>query len=90
MDYVKKGAWSPDEDQKLVDYIMKYRIWNWSHMPKFAGSTINNTSYFIHLSFFFLGPIGERIRLNQTILILRVLLLLLGFHHHICICCCCF
>ncbi|TMW93319.1 hypothetical protein EJD97_011885 [Solanum chilense] len=37
MDYVKKGAWSPDEDQKLIDYIMKYRIWNWSHMPKFAG-----------------------------------------------------
>ncbi|XP_049411295.1 transcription factor MYB15-like [Solanum stenotomum] len=37
MDYVKKGAWSPEEDQKLMDYIMQYRIWNWSHMPKFAG-----------------------------------------------------
>ncbi|WMV33833.1 hypothetical protein MTR67_027218 [Solanum verrucosum] len=37
MDYVKKGAWSPEEDQKLIDYIMQYRIWNWSHMPKFAG-----------------------------------------------------
>ncbi|MCD9644449.1 hypothetical protein HAX54_032663 [Datura stramonium] len=37
MDYVKKGAWSPEEDKKLIDYIMKYRIWNWSQMPKFAG-----------------------------------------------------
>ncbi|KAG5600389.1 hypothetical protein H5410_031759 [Solanum commersonii] len=37
MDYVKKGAWSPEEDQKLIDYIMKYNIWNWSHMPKFSG-----------------------------------------------------
>ncbi|XP_055831732.1 transcription factor MYB4-like [Solanum dulcamara] len=37
MDYVKKGAWSPEEDKKLIDYITKYRIWNWSQMPKFAG-----------------------------------------------------
>ncbi|XP_049410480.1 MYB-like transcription factor EOBII [Solanum stenotomum] len=37
MDYVKKGAWSPQEDKKLIDYIAKYRIWNWSQMPKFAG-----------------------------------------------------
>ncbi|KAK6786665.1 hypothetical protein RDI58_015190 [Solanum bulbocastanum] len=37
MDYVKKGAWSPEEDQKLIDYIMNYGVWNWSHMPKFAG-----------------------------------------------------
>uniref|UniRef100_M1DRS7 GmMYB29A1 protein n=1 Tax=Solanum tuberosum TaxID=4113 RepID=M1DRS7_SOLTU len=34
---MKKGAWSPDEDQKLKSYIMKFGIWNWSHMPKFAG-----------------------------------------------------
>ncbi|KAK6786659.1 hypothetical protein RDI58_015184 [Solanum bulbocastanum] len=36
-DYVKKGAWSPQEDKKLIDYIAKYRIWNRSQMPKFAG-----------------------------------------------------
>ncbi|XP_004235434.2 transcription factor MYB14-like [Solanum lycopersicum] len=34
---MKKGAWSPEEDQKLKSYIMKFGIWNWSHMPKFAG-----------------------------------------------------
>ncbi|KAH0667934.1 hypothetical protein KY285_029140 [Solanum tuberosum] len=37
MDCVKKGAWSPQEDKKLIDYIAKYPIWNWSQMPKFAG-----------------------------------------------------
>ncbi|XP_059302397.1 transcription factor MYB14-like [Lycium ferocissimum] len=37
MNYVKKGAWSPEEDQKLISYIKKYRIWNWSQMPQFAG-----------------------------------------------------
>ncbi|KAM1033355.1 hypothetical protein FF1_036850 [Malus domestica] len=34
---VKKGPWSPEEDQKLVAYIQRYGIWNWSQMPKPAG-----------------------------------------------------
>ncbi|KAK4363514.1 hypothetical protein RND71_018755 [Anisodus tanguticus] len=34
---MKKGAWSPEEDQKLRAYIMRYGIWNWRQMPKFAG-----------------------------------------------------
>ncbi|XP_016445811.1 uncharacterized protein LOC107771000 [Nicotiana tabacum] len=37
MEEIKKGAWSPEEDQKLKSYIMRYGIWNWSHMPRFAG-----------------------------------------------------
>ncbi|TMW81964.1 hypothetical protein EJD97_007276 [Solanum chilense] len=34
---IKKGAWSPEEDQKLKDYVMRFGIWNWNLMPKFAG-----------------------------------------------------
>ncbi|XVE52791.1 hypothetical protein DITRI_Ditri02bG0152300 [Diplodiscus trichospermus] len=34
---LKKGTWSPDEDQKLIAYIMRYGIWNWNEMPKYAG-----------------------------------------------------
>ncbi|XP_010030549.2 transcription factor MYB30 [Eucalyptus grandis] len=34
---VKKGAWSADEDRKLVAYIMRYGIWNWTHMAEPAG-----------------------------------------------------
>ncbi|XP_076895066.1 uncharacterized protein LOC143547552 [Bidens hawaiensis] len=34
---LNKGSWSLEEDQKLVAYINRYGIWNWSYMPKFAG-----------------------------------------------------
>ncbi|KAL3741218.1 hypothetical protein ACJRO7_016791 [Eucalyptus globulus] len=34
---VKKGAWSAEEDRKLVAYIMRYGIWNWTHMAEPAG-----------------------------------------------------
>ncbi|KAL3741221.1 hypothetical protein ACJRO7_016794 [Eucalyptus globulus] len=34
---VKKGAWSAEEDQKLVAYIKRYGIWNWTHMAEPAG-----------------------------------------------------
>ncbi|OMP03410.1 hypothetical protein CCACVL1_02430 [Corchorus capsularis] len=33
----KKGTWSPEEDQKLIAYIMRYGIWDWNEMPKYAG-----------------------------------------------------
>ncbi|KAK1424593.1 hypothetical protein QVD17_19926 [Tagetes erecta] len=34
---LKKGSWSLEEDQKLVSYINRYGIWNWTRMPEFAG-----------------------------------------------------
>ncbi|KAD7479275.1 hypothetical protein R6Q59_008148 [Mikania micrantha] len=34
---LKRGSWSAEEDHKLITYINKYGIWNWSQMPKFAG-----------------------------------------------------
>ncbi|KAL5579272.1 hypothetical protein UlMin_011714 [Ulmus minor] len=34
---LKKGTWSPEEDHKLIAYIKKYGIWNWTEMPKAAG-----------------------------------------------------
>ncbi|KAL8228211.1 hypothetical protein R6Q57_015795 [Mikania cordata] len=34
---LKKGSWSQDEDEILKSYINRYGIWNWSHMPKYAG-----------------------------------------------------
>ncbi|GMP54329.1 hypothetical protein CsSME_00019533 [Camellia sinensis var. sinensis] len=33
----KKGAWSPEEDNKLRAYIQRYGHWNWRELPKFAG-----------------------------------------------------
>lgn len=34
---LRKGAWTPEEDEKLKAYIKRYGIWNWSQMPKPAG-----------------------------------------------------
>ncbi|XP_020224454.1 transcription factor MYB4 [Cajanus cajan] len=34
---LKKGAWTPEEDRKLIAYITKYGHWNWRLLPKFAG-----------------------------------------------------
>ncbi|KAK9266354.1 hypothetical protein L1049_024425 [Liquidambar formosana] len=34
---LKKGAWSPEEDNKLRAYIQRYGHWNWRELPKFAG-----------------------------------------------------
>ncbi|KAJ8545603.1 hypothetical protein K7X08_018186 [Anisodus acutangulus] len=33
----KKGPWTPEEDQKLTDYIKKYGYGNWRTLPKNAG-----------------------------------------------------
>lgn len=34
---MKKGAWSPEEDNKLRSYIERYGHWNWRELPKYAG-----------------------------------------------------
>nr|GMC78758.1 transcription factor MYB102-like [Ipomoea batatas] len=36
-DGLKKGPWTPEEDQKLVDYIQKHGYGNWRTLPKNAG-----------------------------------------------------
>jgi len=35
---LKKGPWTPDEDQKLVDYIASYGHGSWRALPKQAGT----------------------------------------------------
>ncbi|KAJ4720898.1 Myb transcription factor, partial [Melia azedarach] len=34
---LRKGTWTAEEDWKLINYIKRYGIWNWSQMPKPAG-----------------------------------------------------
>ncbi|GJM85659.1 hypothetical protein PR202_ga02130 [Eleusine coracana subsp. coracana] len=39
----RKGLWSPEEDQKLRDYIIHYGHGCWSALPAKAGKTNNNS-----------------------------------------------
>ncbi|GLJ38287.1 hypothetical protein SUGI_0779420 [Cryptomeria japonica] len=34
---VKKGPWSEEDDQKLIDYVNKHGHGNWHKLPKEAG-----------------------------------------------------
>lgn len=35
---LKKGPWTPEEDQKLIDYIHQNGYGNWRTLPKNAGT----------------------------------------------------
>ncbi|KAI3453389.1 hypothetical protein Pfo_010052 [Paulownia fortunei] len=37
IDGLKKGPWTPEEDQKLIDYIQKHGRGSWQLLPKKAG-----------------------------------------------------
>ncbi|CAL9755016.1 unnamed protein product [Musa acuminata subsp. burmannicoides] len=43
VDY-RKGLWSPDEDQKLRDYILQHGVSYWSEVPAKAGLRRNGKS----------------------------------------------
>lgn len=34
---LKKGPWTPEEDEKLVEHIKKHGQGNWRSLPKLAG-----------------------------------------------------
>ena len=34
---LKKGPWTPEEDEKLVQYIQKHGHGSWRALPKLAG-----------------------------------------------------
>jgi hypothetical protein len=37
---LRKGLWSPEEDEKLLSYITKHGHGCWSSVPKLAGTNI--------------------------------------------------
>jgi len=41
---LKKGPWTPEEDQKLVAYIQLYGHGSWRALPKHAGTVLPNSS----------------------------------------------
>ncbi|KVI05911.1 Homeodomain-like protein, partial [Cynara cardunculus var. scolymus] len=43
---VKRGLWSPEEDEKLINYITSHGHGCWSSVPKLAGRTDNEVKNF--------------------------------------------
>lgn len=39
-DNVKRGQWTPEEDNKLSSYIAQHGTRNWRLIPKNAGKTL--------------------------------------------------
>ena len=37
---LKKGAWTPEEDDKLRSFIQRYGHSNWYKLPKLAGKKL--------------------------------------------------
>lgn len=37
---LKKGPWTPDEDEKLVNYVQKHGHSSWRALPKLAGTAL--------------------------------------------------
>ena len=35
---LRKGLWSPEEDEKLFNYITRFGVGCWSSVPKLAGA----------------------------------------------------
>jgi len=48
---VKRGLWSPEEDEKLVNYITTHGHGSWSSVPKLAGTNV--LSIFLVFPFLF-------------------------------------
>lgn len=50
---LKKGPWTTEEDQKLIDYIQKYGSGNWRILPKNAGNFfLCKLLFFLKVAFF--------------------------------------
>jgi hypothetical protein len=50
----RKGLWSPEEDQRLRDYILKHGLGCWSAVPAKAGELI--FGLFMHATCTFVSP----------------------------------
>ena len=43
---LRKGLWSPEEDEKLFNYITRFGVGCWSSVPKLAGNNLYILNFF--------------------------------------------
>lgn len=46
---LKKGPWTPEEDDKLINYIQQHGHGSWRALPKLAGMYLNIHSYALRM-----------------------------------------
>lgn len=51
---LKRGPWTPEEDQKLTDYINKHGHGCWRALPKLAGKNLKFSMQSIFLRYIIL------------------------------------
>lgn len=73
---LKKGPWTPEEDQKLMDYIQKHGRGSWRTLPKNAGKWSIFFIFISKLSSFNVSKIWSSC-VNRVV---RVFIVELGFH----------
>ena len=45
---VKRGLWSPEEDEKLINYISIHGHDSWTSVPKLAGNYLLHSIYIFY------------------------------------------
>jgi hypothetical protein len=48
---LKRGTWSVEEDQKLMNFILSNGIKCWRHVPKLAGTYVKGHDSLVFLTF---------------------------------------
>lgn len=54
---LKKGAWTPEEDQKLLSYLNRHGEGGWRTLPEKAGISYFILFLFRHFGIFNVGPL---------------------------------
>lgn len=45
---LKKGPWTPDEDQKLVSHIRQHGHGSWRALPERAGTVVSSSALYMY------------------------------------------
>lgn len=53
---IKKGPWTPEEDQQLVAHIQRHGHGSWRALPTLAGTHRADTNLITNISTFFFFP----------------------------------
>jgi hypothetical protein len=69
---LRKGLWSPEEDEKLFNYITRFGVGCWSSVPKLAGIYNIILQYQLCMFFFDNSSISKNLNMFDACRIAKV------------------